>query len=292
MLPRLLSAVFLSFLSLLLPCASAQQEVHSFADSSAATAFREVTFENAAALFKQDQQSLAHSLQQQDPAWVSRQTPTQLSRYVEDRVLELYKDRGYWRAKVSAQVTWVRGAGLQRQVDVVITAENEGEQYSLKEMHWNGVTAFPQSELQRMIGIRPFDLMSRSKLMAGLESIRRLYLAHGYIAYSAEPQTDFDDAAHNVVLAINVREDSAFRFGTLSVDGLDIDGSRKLQQAWGQIHSQLYSPEKLRSFFEKFLPGVPANADPLDYSHSSIDLDTHTVDIFISVLPAQAEKSN
>ena len=290
MLPRLLVAVALAFFAPLLPRASAQEPIHSSDSPSATTAIVEVNFENAAALFKADQQSLAQMLRQKDPAWVATQTPKQLARFIEDRVLELYKDRGYWRAKVSARVTWVRGSGEQRQYDVLISALNEGEQYTLKEIRWNGATAFPQAELQRMIGIRPWDLVNRSKLADGLESIRELYLSHGYIAYSADPQTEFDDTAHNISLVINVREDSPFRFGTLSIEGMDNDGSRKVQQGWGQMHDQLYSPEKLRAFFEKFVPGMPPGSDPLDYSKSSLDLDTHTVDIFVSFLPAQAQK--
>jgi outer membrane protein assembly factor BamA len=287
---RLLPALFLVFLASLLPCASAQQAIQLPNDSQAQTAIREITFEKVTALFKEDQQKLCKSLQQEDSGWVTRQTPAQLAHYIEDRVLDLYQERGYWRARIFVQVTWVRGSGEQRQVDALITAINEGEQYRLKEIRWNGVTAFPQPELQKMLGIRASDSVNRSRLAKGLEAVHRLYLSRGYIAYSAVPQTEFDDAAHTISLVINVSEDSPFHFGTLAIEGMDRDGSRKLQQGWGQMHRQLYSPEKLRVFFEKFLPGMPPGADPLDYSNSSIDLDNHTVDIFVNFLPAQAEK--
>jgi outer membrane protein assembly factor BamA len=290
LLPRLLPAVFLVFLVSLLPCASAQKPVVSPAASDANTAIREVTFENVTALFTPDQQKLTKMLQQKDTDWVTRQTPGQLSSFIQDQVLALYQDRGYWRAKVAAKVTWVRGSGAQRQVDVLITATNEGEQYWLKELRWSGVTAFSERELLKAIAIRPWDLLSKTKLSQGLEAVRQLYASRGYIAYGAVPQTEFDDTAHSISLLINVQEDGPFRFGTLSIEGLDHDGSRKLLQGWGQMHQQLYSPEKLRVFFEKFLPGMPPGSDPLDYSKSSLDLDTHTVDIYVSFLTAQAEK--
>lgn len=290
MLPRLLPWVVLaSFLSLL-PCAPAQKAVAPSSAPDSNTAIREVSFENVTALFSPDQQKLVQELQQKDPAWVTKQSPEQLSSFIEDRVLALYQDRGYWRAKISAKVTWVRGSGAQRQVDVLISAINEGEQYWLKEVRWSGVTAFSEGELQKAMGIRAWDLVSRSKLSSGLEALRKLYNSRGYVAWSATPQTEFDDNAHSVSLLVRVQEDGPFRFGTLSIEGLDGAGSRKLQQGWEQMHAQPYSPEKLRAFFEKFLPGMPSGADPLDYSNSSIDLDSHTVDIFVSFLPAQAEK--
>jgi outer membrane protein assembly factor BamA len=287
---RLLPALLLVLFTSLLPRASAQGGVLPASGGEADAALRQITFENVTALFSEDQQKLTEMLREKDPDWVTSQSPAQLSRFIEDRVVALYHDRGYWRAKVLVKVTWVRGTGSRRQVDALITAMSEGEQYWLKEVRWTGVTAFPERDLAKALGMRPFDLVSRDKLNSGLEAVRKLYAARGYIAFSAAPQTNFDDAAHNITLAIDVHEEGAFRFGTLSIEGMDHNSSRKLQQVWEQMHEQPYSPERLRGFFEKFVPGMPAGADPLDYSNSSIDLDNHTVDIFLSFLPAQAEK--
>lgn len=290
MLPRLLPAFLLVYFTSLLPCASAQGSLLPARSADPDTAIRQVSFENVTALFSEDQQKLTQMLREKDRDWVTSRTPVQLSNFIEDQVMALYRDRGYWRAKISAKVTWVHGTGTQRQVDALVTAVNEGEQYWLKEVRWNGVAAFQERDLIKTLGLRPWDLVSRSKLSSGLEAIRKLYASRGYIAFSAVPETQFDDTAHCITLQIGVREEGPFHFGTLSIEGLDHGSSRKLQQVWQQMHEQPYSPEKLRGFFEKFVPGMPPGADPLDYSNSSIDLDSHTVDIFLSFLPAQAEK--
>jgi outer membrane protein assembly factor BamA len=290
LLPRLFPAVLLVLMTSLLPRASAQGSFLSSRTAATDTAIREVSFENVTALFSEDQQKLIQMLHEKDRDWVTSQSPAQLSNFIEGHVLALYQDRGYWRAKVSAKVTWVRGTGVQRQVDALITALNEGEQYWLKEIRWSGVNAFPERDLIKTIGLRPWDLVSRAKLSSGLEAVRKLYASRGYIAFSATPQTLFDEASHSLTLQIEVHEEGPFHFGTLSIEGLDYGSSRKLQQVWQQMHEQPYSLEKLRGFFEKFVPGMPPGADPLDYSNSSMDLDNHTVDIFLSFLPAQAEK--
>ena len=277
---------------LLLPVALAQTIVTPPPGPGPRTAIRFVTFEKVQALSGEEQRKVVQQLEREDPDWVARQTPEALASFIEGTVIGVYQDRGYWRAKVSTQVNWVPGKGGQRQLDALITAIDEGEQYWLKEIRWTGVTAVPEEEVVRLFPLRPWELMSRSKLTEGLETIRKLYASRGYIAYGAVPQTDFDDAAHSVSLTIAVQEDMPFRFRNLSVAGLDKAASQNLQRNWLQMREQLYSPDRLRGFFEKFFPGMRSGLDALDYSTTNIDLDSHMVDILVSFLPpTQAQRA-
>ena len=258
---------------------------------SSNSAIRNVTFENTAALSSGDRQKIIQLLRQEDAAWVARQPLELLAGFIKNMVLTTYQDRGYWRAKVSANVTWVRGSGKARQVDVLISSMDEGKPYSLKEIRMDGRDRFPECELLELMAIHPSDLMSRTKVEHGLEAMRELYASRGYIAFAATPRAELDDAAHTVVLDIVVQEDSPFRFGKLSTNGLDQEASRQLGQAWEQVRDQFYSADKLRSLLGKSLP-LPDGADPLDYSMSNLDFDTHTVDVQVSFPPAtQAEKA-
>jgi outer membrane protein assembly factor BamA len=254
-------------------------------------AVRNVTFERTAALSADDQRKIAQFLQQEDPAWMARQPLEVLAGFIKNQVLTTYQNRGYWRAKVRANVTWVKGSNASRQVDVLISAVDEGAQYSLKGIHLTGATVFPAAELLGLVPFRPGDPMSRAKVEQGLEAIRGLYLAQGYVAFTAIPRMQLDDAAHLVELDITVQEDSPFRFGNLSTEGVDAATGRQLRQAWRQVHDQFYSAEKLRSLLNKCLP-LPAGSDGLEYSTSRLDFDTHTVDVLVSFPPAtEAEKT-
>lgn len=258
---------------------------------SPSPAIRNVTFERTSALSAGDQQKVTQLLQQEDPAWVARQPLESLASFIKNAVLTTYQDKGYWRAKVSATVTWVRGSGVSRQVDVLISATDEGAQYSLKGIRVTGATVFSSSELLRLVPIHPQDPMSRSKVEQGLEAMRELYASRGYIAFAAIPRAELDDAVHTVSLDITVQEDRPFRFGSLSTEGLDQVSSRELRQAWEQMRDQFYSVDELRSFLAKTLP-LPVGADPLEYSISNLDFDTHTADVQVSFPPAtQAEKT-
>ena len=274
---------------LLLPAASAQTVVTP--PPGPRTAIRFVTFEKVTALSAEEQRKIVQRLEREDPDWVTKQTPDALANFIENTVLGVYQDRGYWRAKLSTKVTWVDGRGPQRQLDALVTAIDEGEQYWLKQIRWTGVTALPEDELDRLFPLHPWELVSRAKLKEGLETVRKAYASRGYIAYGAVPQTEFDDTAHSISLTIAVQEDSPFRFRNLSVAGLDKTASQELQRRWLQMREEVYSPDKLRGFFEKFLP-VMRPQDALDYSTSNIDLDSHTVDILVNFLPTtQAQRT-
>ena len=273
--------------ALLLPGARAQTN----AASSVVPAIRSVSFEHTVALSADDRQKITQFLQQEDPAWVARQRLDVLASFIKNAVLTTYQDRGYWRAKVSANVTWVKGHGESRQVDVLISAMNEGAQYSLKEIRLTGTAVFSTGELLGLVPIHPQDLMSRTKVERGLEAMRELYASRGYVAFTAIPHAELDDMAHVVLLDITVQEDRPFRFGNLTTEGLDVATSRELRQAWDQVRDQFYSADKLRSLLGKSL-ALPPGVDPLDYSVSNLDFDTHTVDVLVSSPPAtQAEKT-
>jgi outer membrane protein assembly factor BamA len=252
---------------------------------------RNVKFERTSVLSRDDQRQITEALQQEDSTWMARQPLDTLAKFIKNTVLTFYQDRGYWRAKLSANVTWVKGKDRLRQLDVLVTATNEGPRYSLKEIRLVGITVFPADQLLGLVPIHPRDLMSRTRVEQGLEAMRELYTAHGYIAFSAIPHAELDDASRTVLLDITVQEDKPFRFGSLATEGLDPATSRELGQAWDQVRNQFYSADKLRNLLRKSL-ALPVGADPLDYSTSNLDFDTHTVDVLVSSPPAtQAEKT-
>ena len=289
MVGRLLPA---AILLLLLPAASAQISLSTAAGAAHATSIRDVTFDNVSALSSDEQQAIVRKLQHQSPAWLGQQTPDSLARFVGTTALEAYQDNGYWRANISAEATWAQGESGDHPVDVRIRAINEGEPYWIKDIQWTGVTVFPKSELLQAFSLRPWELMIRTREVAGIDAVRRLYVAHGYLAATLNPQMQFDDAAHSVSLTLAVEEDKLFYFRDLSVAGLDRESTRQLESGWERMREQPYSTENLRDFFQRYFHPRQPGMDPLEYSTSNIDLNTHTVDIRISFAPVtQAERT-
>jgi len=276
---------------LLLPAASAQSPLPARREA-AQSAIRDVTFENVTVLSSDLQSQIVRSLQSESRSWLGQQSPEMLATFIDQAVLQAYEDEGYWRAKVSTQVTWVRGQGAGRQVDARISAISEGKQYWIKDIRWSGATVFPEEVLARELPVHQWEFLDRSRLAAGMDSVRRLYVLRGYLASSITPEMEFDDATHNIILTLAVNEDKLFYFRNLSVEGLDRTTTRQLETGWAEMREQPYSEEKLRGFLQRSFSPQRLSGDPLDYSISDIDLDTHTVDIQLSFDPVtQAEKT-
>jgi len=284
---RILHVVVFGVLSLVGPRIWAQTPSVS-SSPGLQTAIRDVNFENSTVLSTQEQEEIAQKLQWQDPFWLGRQTPEAMEQLVDQTVLDCYRDHGYWRAKVTAQVHWVNASEAHRQVDVAIRTISEGRQYVLTELHWSGTQVFREETLAGLMPLRPHEVLSEGKLRQGLEAIRRLYNANGYLAFTAQPQMEFDDAAAGVALNIAVQEDTLFSFRSLSVEGFDPATSEQLRRRWENLKEQPYSAEKLRVFLGQFFPR--SGPDPLEYSTSNIDLNSHTVDVVVSI-ETQARKS-
>lgn len=288
MVRRLLPA---AVLVLLLPVASAQISLSAAAPPVHATSIRDVTFEHVSALSTDEQQAIVKELQSQSPNWLAQQTPVSLARFVGATVLQAYQNDGYWRARISADAIWITAEGNEHPVDVRIAAINEGDQYWIKDVRWTGATMFPEDVLLQAFSLRPWELMSRSREMAGIDAVRRLYFARGYLAASLTPHMELNETDHSVVLTLTIDEDKLFHFRNLSVAGMSRESTRQLQTGWEQMREQAYSSEKLREFFRQYFRPRRPDTDPLEYSTSNINLDTHTVDIQINLDPVtQAEK--
>ena len=224
-------------------------------------------------------------LQQEDPVLDRPATAERSCRlYQECGTHHVPRTAAIGERKFPGQVTWVKGSGESRQVDVAISASDEGKPYSLKEIRLTGATVFPSAQLLALIAIHPGELMSRTQFERGLDAMRELYATRGYIAFAAIPRVEFEDDKHLVRMEITVQEDSPFHFGNLSTEGLDRATSQELQQAWARMGKQFYSPEKLSSLLHRSL-ALPDGVDPLDYSSSNFNFDTHTVDVKISAPP-------
>jgi len=82
-----------------------------------------------------------------------------------------------------------------------------------------------------------------------------------------------------------VDEGGLFRFGDLSVAGLDDPKAQQLQRAWEQMKGQTYSQEAERRFFNELVQSVPPGVDPAEYTTKRLNEKARTVDISISFLP-------
>jgi outer membrane translocation and assembly module TamA len=244
---------------------------------------RNVTFVRSGVLSLDEQNRIAAQLKkrhlgQEADLWGSAVEALQVVRLA-------YSEHGYFKVGVTAMIASVSEAGDDRQVDIRLSVIDDGEQYWLREIRFTHATAFPEDQLLSVIPLRAGDVFHQDKMAKGLQALRAFYAAKGYLSFTSTTETEFDDAVHSISVHIDVDEGSQFQFRNLFLSGLDEIRTRQIEHEWEQLRGQAYSPELLRSFYQKCFGPVPVGADPLEYSAGQLDVAGHAVDIRISLLP-------
>jgi outer membrane protein assembly factor BamA len=64
----------------------------------------------------------------------------------------------------------------------------------------------PTATLREQFHLRPNDPFSVAEVRAGMERATKLYADHGYPEAQLQPETDIDEAVHQINLIIRVTE--------------------------------------------------------------------------------------
>lgn len=151
-----------------------------------------------------------------------------------ERLRLIYQERGYFKVQVAdPEFKTVRRNGRLEQIDVTISVE-EGRQYRLKDISFTGGSVFPVAALRRQFPIKSGDIFDRDKISVGLENLRKLYGASGFIDFTPVPDTVVDDDPGLISLKIDIDEGVLFRWGALIINGIESQpGAReRLLEAW------------------------------------------------------------
>ena len=146
-----------------------------------------------------------------------------------------YMDQGYFKAKVgdeTVQIVRRGGAGFRLplvlmrmpRIDADINLHiEEGPQYHLREVHFQGITLFktPDALMRPLFRMGPGDVFSREKLTKGMDAMRDLYGMYGFIDLESDPNPDFIPDTNKVDLTITVDEGKQFFIRRIDFSGND-----------------------------------------------------------------------
>jgi outer membrane translocation and assembly module TamA len=136
---------------------------------------------------------------------------------------EVVKDQfqlhGYFKADLSDPEIRIVEINQQREVIDLILEVRPGEKYRLGNISFQNEVAFPVDQLRHQFAIADGDIFDMSRMRVGLEDLRKLYGANGYINLSAVPNTTIDDAAHTVSVEIDIDAGPVYHTGKLILDG-------------------------------------------------------------------------
>lgn len=191
-----------------------------------------------------------------------------------ERVRFAFQDKGYFKALVEDPKTKLRDvSGIHwyfpfkpyhgKVMDITFPVD-EGDRYKIKEITFTGNKAIPNSAaLRRVFKIKDGDYFNRTAIGKGLEDLRKLYGAYGYINFTSVPDTEVDDEKKLITLKIDVDEGKPYYVRRIEFTGntttRDKVIRRELALEEGQLYnSQLWEVSLLRlnqlQYFEPLKP--------------------------------------
>lgn len=204
---------------------------------------------------------------------------------VVERVRFDFQRDGFFRVFVADPgLKVVARSRSQETIDIAMEVE-EGEQYRLKGIRFSSSNDFPASVLRAQFPIANGDIFDRQKIGLGLDALRKLYGAKGYINFSAVPETEEDYDRHTVALLIYLDTGAVFHFGKLVVAGEESQpGARdKLLRIWKKYEGQVYDLSALQRFLRE-LHARP-QIKPSDIFEVSQDPAAHVATVRIVLSP-------
>ncbi len=121
--------------------------------------------------------------------------------------------------------------------------------------------------------------MNMVRLADGLQEVKTLYGARGYINSSIKIETQFDDAARVVVIRLEVNEDNVYRMGELDFRGLDNSLTAKLRAAWKLRQGDVYDATYLKEYLPEAHKLLPRSLDWSVSPHVTANVRDKTVDV-------------
>ncbi len=119
-----------------------------------------------------------------DSDWISE---------LKETVRGAWQEQGYFKAEVKAEVQLVSEDATCARVSVTVRVE-EGLQFRLGDIRFHPADPretllFPPDELRKLIPLREGQLFNAAKIRDGLDALRRMYGAKGYIDFTPQPLT-------------------------------------------------------------------------------------------------------
>ena len=212
---------------------------------------------------------------------------SRISEFIKHQLLPIYRARGYLKASFGPPQPHVVESSTadttgevrnQTFVDVALAVDS-GQQYTLSRLDWSGNREIPTETLQSLISAKPGQPMNLVRLADGLQEVKTLYGARGYINCSIKIDPQFDDAARVVAIRLEVNEDNVYRMGELDFRGLDNSLTAKLRSAWKLRQGDVYDATYLKHYLPEANRLLPVNLDWGVSPHVTANVRDKTVDV-------------
>ena len=180
-----------------------------------------------------------------DPNWLDE---------IEEVVLRgTWQDNGYFRAEVSGKSLLLGGDANFQHYSVTFHVD-EGFQYRVGKMSFRpsdpeDPLPFTPEELRKLIPLEEGDILTATGIRAGLDALKVLYGAKGYIDFAAEPEIDVNVVDRVVSIHFVLNQQKQFRIRQITVCGSNPKFESLMKSKIKSGDAFNYS--EIQDFFEK-----------------------------------------
>ncbi len=129
---------------------------------------------------------------------------------------QFYQNNGYLNAKVTKVDTWLD----PKTSKVVVSFDiEEGEQYTIKEVHVSGNGIIDDNYLQERIPLKAGEIYSREKMVDAMKGLEYLWSDMGYMYSHIEPSLQPDDETKTITIAFNTELGSPVYLNKITIRG-------------------------------------------------------------------------
>jgi len=202
------------------------------------------------------------------------------------RVL-LYADRGFVRAHFTKPQIIDTDQGVK-----VILSVDEGLRYRIGEVKIEDAIVIPPDRLSNMLAVKTGDIVSGPAINCGIEEIRKVYDARGYIRFDCDVSLDWKDPAPGTDdgtadLTFSVREGVPYTIRKVTISGNTVSTDEALLRVFSIKSGAPCSREASSKGVRRL-----SNLDLFDEVSvfEDIDDDTRQVDITVKLTPKRSSE--
>ena len=202
---------------------------------------------------------------------------------IAERTRQAWQNHGFFKSEVTIDVAKLpRRYGYDR--FKVFVKVNEGNQYTLKEIKFkNGKTALlPDDAMRQMFPFKAHSIFSANAVREGLDRLTYVYDDHGYVKFTAVPDTQVDDADREITLIIDLDEVAQYTLSGIQVIGVTPRQADRLLALTLPLINKPYNRTAIESFWKKAQPVLHSGLT-LGLSEISQNDVEHTVALHLDI---------
>jgi outer membrane protein assembly factor BamA len=205
--------------------------------------------------------------------------------FLDNQLKPLYEAKGMLRVRfedITTEPVPLPVKGLLVKMKVV-----EGPVFKLAKVRFTGVKDEEKENLMSMTALKLGAVADFDQINEAAEKVRKYQRRSGYIHAKTSVDRKVDDAAKKVTVIIDIEHGERYEYGTLTIQGLDLNGEAAVRKEWGKQPGDPYNPD----YPDYFLKQVADQGifDHMGATHSTAKVDdqTHIADITLVFLPEE-----